>query len=396
MTEAGGAAELPVAIIGYGFMGRAHAMAWHRTVEATQLKVRPRIAVICGRNGDAAAAAAEQLGIPEISTDWKVVIARPDVQVVDICTPGSSHAEIAIAALQAGKHVLCEKPLANTLAEAERMAAAANDASARGVRSMVGFNYRRVPALIAARRLVEQGRIGQLRHVRATYLQDWLINPAFPLTWRLAAAEAGSGALGDLGAHIIDLAQFLSGDQIVSVLGRTKTFVAERPVPQHASGLSGSAAEGGPTGQVDVDDAVTFLAEFSKGAIATFEATRMATGHKNGLRIELNGELGSIRFDLERLNELEFHETAAQPAGFARVLVTEPTDPYMDLWWPPGHVIGWEHTFVHEVIDLCNAIASGTDPEPSFADGLSVQAVLDCVAESARSGRWEPALAPTS
>ena len=394
MTGTGGAAEFTVAIIGYGFMGRAHAMAWHRAAEATQLRVRPRVAVICGRNGDAAATAAEQLDIPEVSTDWKEVIARPDVHAVDICTPGSSHAEIAIAALKAGKHVLCEKPLANTVAEAERMTAAAKDASARGVRSMVGFNYRRVPALKAAKRLVEQGRIGQLRHVRATYLQDWLIDPAFPLTWRLVAAEAGSGALGDLGAHIVDLAQYLSGDRIVSVLGQTKTFVAERPVPQYASGLSGSATQGSPTGHVDVDDAVTFLAEFSKGAVATFEATRMATGHKNGLQIELNGELGSIRFDLERLNELAFYEAAALPAGFARVLVTEPTDPYIDLWWPPGHVIGWEHTFVHEVIALCNAIAAGTDPEPSFADGLSVQVVLDCVAESARSRRWESALAP--
>jgi predicted dehydrogenase len=359
---------------GYAFMGAAHSQAWRTAPRVFDLPLRPVMAVLCGRDAEAARAAARRLGWAATETDWRALVNRDDVQLVDVCTPGSSHAEIAIAALAAGKHVLCEKPLANTLAEAEAMAATAARASARGIRSMTGFNYRRVPAIALARRLVAAGRVGQVRHVRASYLQDWLTDPMLPLTWRTSREQAGSGALGDLGAHIVDLAQYLTGDLITGVSGLAETFVRERPLP----GTAGS-------GPVTVDDAVLFTARLSSGALASFEATRFASGHKNALRIELNGDRGSLAFDLERLNELQFHDHTEDPAtaGFRRVLVTEAGHPYLGAWWPPGHVLGWEHTFSHEVADLVNAIAAGVDPEPSFADGLQVQRVLDAVQRSA-------------
>jgi len=370
--------RLGVGMIGYAFMGAAHSQAWRTAPHVFDLPLDPEMVVLCGRDGEAAKAAAQRLGWGEAQTVWRTLIGRDDVQLIDVCTPGDSHAEIAIAALDAGQHVLCEKPLANTVAEAEAMAAAAARASEHGVRSMIGFNYRRVPAIALARQLVP--RLGRLRHVRATYLQDWLVDPAFPLTWRLEREHAGSGALGDLGAHIVDLAQYLTGELVTGVSGLTTTFVGERPRP-----------DGTGQGPVTVDDATLFTARLGPGIVASFEATRFASGRKNGLRIELNGEHGSLAFDLERLNELEFHDHTqdAQTAGFRRILVTEPTDPYVSAWWPPGHVLGWEHTFTHEVADLVNAISAGADPAPSFADGLQVQRVLDAVQDSAEhESRW--------
>jgi predicted dehydrogenase len=308
-------------------------------------------------------------------------VARDDIDLIDICVPGYLHEPIAIAALEAGKHVLCEKPLANTVAEAEAMTAAAGRAAGRGVRSMVGFNYRRVPALALARKLVADGRLGEIRHVRAAYLQDWLTDPSFPRTWRLQQDRAGSGALGDLGAHVIDLAQYLTGEPITAVSGTTTTFVTERP-------LQGSEGRGAVT----VDDAAAFSARIgASGTLGTFEVTRFAAGRKNALRIELNGELGSVAFGLERLNELEFHDHTQDPltAGFTRVLATEPGHPYLSAWWPPGHVLGWDVTFSHQVADLVQAIADGTDIQPSFADGLQVQRVLAAVQASAAEGsKW--------
>jgi len=252
---------------------------------------------------------------------------------------------------------------------------------------MTGFNYRRVPALALARQLVAAGRIGAIRHVRACYLQDWLVDPEFPLTWRLQAGQAGSGALGDLGAHLVDLAQYLTGELITGVSAVTETFVTERPL-----------AGGAGTGPVTVDDAALFTARLGPGTVASFEATRFATGRKNTLRIELNGDRGSLAFDLERLNELEFTERAVKETegGFRRILVTEPDHPYLAAWWPPGHVLGWEHTFTHQVRDLVTAIAEGRDPEPSFADGLQVQRVLAAVAGSAAHGsQWTPVPCPS-
>ena len=282
------------------------------------------------------------------------------------------------------RSVLCEKPLANTVEEARVMTRAAEEALDRGRFAMVGFNYRRVPATALARRMVAEGRLGTLRHVRATYLQDWLVDPEFPLTWRLRREQAGSGSLGDLGAHIVDLAQYLAGEPLAGVSALTETFVRERPLTGGAvKGLS--AVSGTGTGQVTVDDAALFTGRFTSGALASFEATRYATGRKNSLRIELNGDRGSLAFDLERLNELSYHDGTepAARAGFRRILVTEPDHPYLDAWWPPGHGLGYEHTFVHQARDLVEAIASGTDPRPSFADGLQVQRVLAAVEESA-------------
>jgi predicted dehydrogenase len=371
--------SLGVGMVGYAFMGRAHSQAWRTVDRVFELPLRPRLAAICGRDQAATTAAAGRLGWAAAETDWRALIARDDVQLIDIAAPGGLHAPIAVAALQAGKHVLCEKPLANTLAEAELMSAAADAAFPSGARAMVGFNYRRVPALALARRLVEQGRIGTLRHVRAVYLQDWLVDPDSPLTWRMQAEQAGSGALGDLGAHIVDLARFLTGDEIAGVSAVSATFVEERPL------LDGEGA-----GRVTVDDAVVFSARFGSGALGSFEATRYAAGRKNGLRIELNGSGGSLAFDLERLNELEFYDgddtDGGSTAGFRRILVTEPEHPYLSGWWPPGHTLGWEHTFTNQARDLLTAIADGGQPTPSFGDGLAVQRVLDAVQRSAAAG----------
>ncbi|KQW00325.1 Gfo/Idh/MocA family oxidoreductase [Streptomyces sp. Root369] len=376
---------LGVGMVGYAFMGAAHSQGWRTVGHVFDLPLRPVLAAIAGRDTHGVRAAADKHGWAAAETDWRALIARDDVQLVDICTPGDSHAEIAIAALEAGKHVLCEKPLANSVAEAEAMVAAAEAARVRGQLAMVGFNYRRVPALTYARGLIADGRLGALRHVRVSYLQDWLVDPDFPLTWRLQREHAGSGALGDLGAHIVDLAQYLAGEVLVGVSAQMETFVKERPRLDGAS--SGLTASGGARrGPVTVDDAAVFTGRLASGALATFEATRMASGRKNALRLEINGEFGSLAFDLERLNELSFHDhrEPAATAGFRRIVVTEAEHPYLEGWWPPGHVLGYEHTFVHQARDLVHAIASGTDPRPSFADGLQVQRVLAAVEESAQ------------
>ncbi|KKD07717.1 Gfo/Idh/MocA family protein [Streptomyces sp. WM6386] len=376
---------LGVGMVGYAFMGAAHSQGWRTVGHVFDLPLRPVMAAIAGRDAHAVRAAADKHGWAATETDWRALIVRDDVQLVDICTPGDSHAEIAIAALEAGKHVLCEKPLANTVAEAEAMTAAAEAARSRGQLAMVGFNYRRVPALAFARRLIADGRLGTLRHVRVSYLQDWLVDPDFPLTWRLQREHAGSGALGDLGAHIVDLAQYLVGELLVGVSAQLETFVKERPrLDGPSSGLSASG--GTHRAPVTVDDAAVFTGRLASGALAMFEASRMASGRKNALRLEINGESGSLAFDLERLNELSFHDhrEPAATAGFRRIVVTEAEHPYLEGWWPPGHALGYEHTFAHQARDLVEAIASGTDPMPSFADGLQVQRVLAAVEESAQ------------
>ncbi len=367
-----------VGMIGYAFMGRVHSQAWRSVAAFFDVPVIPRMRVISGRSKEATEAAAEQMGWEEAVTDWREVIRRPDVDIVDICTPGDTHAEIAIAALRAGKHVICEKPRANTVAEAQAMVQAA--AAATG-KSMVAFNYRRVPAVALARDLVAQGRIGEIRHVRAQYLQDWIVDPEFPLVWRLQKDKAGSGALGDIGAHIIDAAEFISGQLITGVSALTETFIKERPLSEGSSGLA--AAGGSGRGTVTVDDAALFTARLSGGAVGSFEATRFATGRKNAMRIELNGSLGSLAFDFESMNELWFSEGGR---GFERILVTEPDHPYVGAWWPPGHGLGYEHTFTHEIRDFLEAIGQGSDPTPSFADGLRVQRVLAAVEQSAADG----------
>ncbi|MFI0355519.1 Gfo/Idh/MocA family protein [Actinomadura sp. 9N407] len=374
-------ATVGVGMVGHAFMGRAHSQAWRSVGPFFDPPVTPVMAALAGRSAERTGAAARELGWASVETDWKELLRRDDVQLIDICTPGDTHAEIAVAALDAGKHVLCEKPLANSVGEAAAMVAAAERARARGVRSMVGFNYRRVPAIALARRMVADGRLGTLRHVRAQYLQDWLTDPDSPLVWRLEKDRAGSGALGDIGAHIVDLAQFVTGQLLTGVSALTQTFVPERPL-----------VGGDGTGPVTVDDAAVFVARTAGGALASFEATRFAAGRKNALRLELNGSAGSLSFDLESLNELWFHDHTedAATAGFRRILVTEPEHPYVGAWWPPGHMLGYEHTFTHQFADMLAAIAAGTDPAPSFADGLQVQRVLAAVEQSAEDGAWTP------
>ncbi|WP_328457007.1 Gfo/Idh/MocA family protein [Amycolatopsis sp. NBC_00438] len=360
-----------IGMVGHAFMGAVHSHAWRSVHRFFDPPLVPRLAVLAGRDETRAKAAAERFGWAAVETDWRKLIARDDVDLVDICTPGDSHAEIAIAALEAGKHVLCEKPLANSVAEAEAMADAARRARERGVRAMVAFNYRRVPALAHARNLVAGGALGEIRHVRSVYLQDWLSDPQAPMTWRLRRESAGSGALGDLGAHIVDAAQFVTGQRITGVSALTNTFVKERP------------AENGGTDAVTVDDTALFLARLTGGAVASFEATRFALGRKNAMRLEVNGSKASLAFDFESMNELQWYEGTGTEAGFRRILVTEPEHPYVGVWWPPGHLLGYEHTFTHEVADLLDALGAGTDPEPGFDAGLRVQRVLHAVEESA-------------
>ncbi|WP_139197270.1 Gfo/Idh/MocA family protein [Curtobacterium sp. MCBA15_012] len=377
-------------MVGHGFMGAAHSQAWRTAPRFFDLGVEPEMAVVVGRDAERAEAARAKYGWQTASTDWRQVVADPEIDVVDVVSPGSSHVEVAIAALEAGKHVLCEKPLANTVEEAEAMTAAATAAAARGVRAMVGFSYRRVPAIALARQLVQDGRLGTVRQVRALYLQDWLADAEGPMTWRLDKALAGSGSLGDIGAHAIDLVEHVTGAQLSTVSGTLETFVHERPLMAEGVGLSGTASS--ERGQVTVDDAAFFLGRLvggaADGAIGSFEATRYATGRKNGLTLEVSGSEGAIQFDLESMNELRLYESSA-PAGeqgFRRILVTEPEHEYMAAWWPTGHLIGYEHTFSHQVADFVRAIVAGTDPSPSFADGLHVQRVLDAVERSAADG----------
>jgi predicted dehydrogenase len=380
---------LRVGLVGYAFMGAAHTHAWRTAPRFFDLPLRPELTAVAGRDATRLRDAAQRLGWASTETDWHRLVERDDIDLVDVCTPGDTHAEIAIAALDAGKHVLCEKPLANTVAEAEAMAAAAARAAARGVRSMVGFTYRRVPAIALARQLVAEGRLGTIRHVRAQYLQDWIADPAAPMSWRLEKDKAGSGALGDIGAHVVDLTQHITGQRLTGVSALLETFVHERPLPAASGSLTGVGGEG--TGTVSVDDAAVFLARFDGGAIGSFEATRFALGRKNAIRIEVNGSAGSLAFDFEDMNVLHFFDGGdpAVTAGFRRIVVTEPEHPYVGAWWPAGHGLGYEHGFTHQVVDLVQAIAKGDDPTPSFADGLQVQRVLDAVERSAaHSSTW--------
>lgn len=374
---------LRVAMIGYGFMGKVHSHAWRSVNHFFPDAPTIEMTVICGRSKDALESARKTFGWNEDETDWRKVISRDDIDIIDICTAGDSHEEIAIAALKAGKHVICEKPLANNASEAQAMTIAAKDAESSGVKSMVAFNYRRVPALAVAKQFIESGRIGEIFHVRANYLQDWIIDPEFPLVWRLDKKTAGSGALGDIAAHIIDASYFLTGSKIKNVSGQLKTFIKERPLPSAYTGLSAGSSSG--RGEVTVDDTAVFTANFDNGAIGTFEATRFAAGRKNAMSIEINGSKGSLYFNFEDMNDLLFHDhtIASSEAGFRKILATDAEQPYVAAWWPPGHIIGYEHTFTHEIYDFVKAIDEDKNPTPSFADGLYVQQVLDAVEASA-------------
>jgi predicted dehydrogenase len=373
-------------MIGNGFMGAAHSQGWRVAPRFFDLPQQPQMTVMVGRDPAKNAHLAQKWGWEEASEDFEQVIARDDIDIVDIVTPGNLHCDMAIAALAAGKHVMCEKPLANSVAEAQKMADAAASAAKKGVFAMVGFTYRRVPAATFARDLVARGAVGTVRQVRAQYLQDWLADASAPLTWRMDKSKAGSGALGDIGAHAIDLAQFITGTSVTDVSGILETFVKERPVLAEGHGLSGSA--GSETGPVTVDDFAAFTGRFDSGAVGVFEATRFAMGRKNALRVEVSGDKGAILFDLEDMNALQYYDATAPSTeqGFRRIFVTEADHPYMEAWWPPGHMLGYEHGFSHQVKDFVEAVVGGTQPTPSFADGLQVQQVLDAVERSAADG----------
>jgi len=375
--------NIGVGMIGYKFMGKAHSNAFRQVPVFFKSPLTPVLKAICGRDEEGVKAAAEAYGWESYETSWERLLEREDIELVDISTPNDSHAEIAIAAAKKGKHIFLEKPMAMNLKEAKAVVKAVKKAN---VKHMISFNYRKFPALTFAKKLIDEGKIGRVYHFRAVYLQDWILDPAFPLVWRLDKKIAGSGALGDLCAHIIDMAQYLVGD-IDSVSAATETFIKERPLPAAEGGLSATA--GKQKGKVTVDDAVISLARFTNGAIGTFEATRFAMGHKNGGAFEINGSKGSMRFNLERMNELEYLSSKdGDEEGFKRMLVTNPTHPYMSGWWPPGHMIGWEHSHINQVYHLLDCIANDRMPEPNLYDGLKNQAVLDAMSLSAEDGKW--------
>ncbi|NMO97341.1 Gfo/Idh/MocA family protein [Paenibacillus lemnae] len=378
--------SLRVGMIGYKFMGKAHSNAYRALPMFFPNALKPEMAVICGRNTEAVQEAASRFGWAEAESDWKSLIARDDIDIIDINAPSDAHKEIALAAAKAGKHIFCEKPLALSLQDAREMLTAAEEA---GIKHMTGFNYRFSPAVQLVKKLVTSGRLGKIYHFRAWFLQDWILDPDFPLVWRLQKDIAGSGSHGDLGAHLIDLAHYLVGD-LDEVIGMNETFIKERPLAAEMTGLSAKGSKDGPRGEVTVDDATLFLARFSNGALGSFEATRFAAGHRSTNSFEINGSLGSVRFDFERMNELEVYFTSDDEdvQGFRRVVATDPSHAYAEAWWPPGHTIGFEHTFIHEFLEFTNAIQEDRQPEPSFADGVKCQAVLEAVDRSIEERRW--------
>jgi predicted dehydrogenase len=367
--------EIHVGLVGAQFMGRAHSNAYFKVASAFDLPCRLVRRAVCDINPSALATLAARYEWQTTETSWERLVARDDLDLIDICTANDLHAPIAIAAAKAGKHVLCEKPMARNADEARRMLDAVG---AAGVQHMVPFNYRRVPALMLAKQLIEQGKIGRVFHFNAVYYQDWLVDPAFPYVWRHDARVAGSGAHGDMNAHIVDLARFLVGE-IEAVCGVQEIFIKERPL-----------ANGAGRRTVTADDAAFALARFRQGALGSFMVTRFATGRKNFMRLEIFGSEGSLGFTLERLNELEYYSRSDAPAeqGFRTIIVTENVHPYLKSWWPPGHIIGWEHTFIHEIGDFLTAVANGSEVHPDFEDGLRCQLVLDAIEASAREGRW--------
>ncbi len=378
--------EINVALLGYKFMGKAHSNAYRQVRRFFPGKFEPRMKVICGRDRAAAEAAARQLGWEEVETDWRRAVERKDIQVVDISTPGNLHHDMAIAAASAGKHIICEKPLANTLAEAKEMLRAVEKA---GVKHMLMHNYRKVPAVAFAKKLIEDGKLGDIYHYHGAYLQDWILDPQFPLVWRLEKKYAGSGALADIASHAADFAQYLNG-AIESVVAHMTTFIKERPFPGNASGAWGAKGSRGK-GKVTVDDDANFLARFRNGSVGVFESSRFCGGRRNYNTFQVYGSKGSLAFNLERLNELEFFDRTAAGAdqGFKTILITESVHPYVGAWWPPGHIIGYEHTFVHALHDFLTCVEKDRLPEPNFRDGVKNQAVLDAVERSAKTGRWE-------
>ena len=377
---------LNVGLVGYKFMGKAHSNAFQRIGMFFDPSININMKAICGRDEASVRQSAEKFGWEGYETSWEKLIAREDIDIIDITTPSNAHKEIAIAAANAGKHIFCEKPLALTLKDAREMLKAAE---ANKIKHQIGFNYRFAPAIQLAKKLIDEGKLGTIFHFRGFYLQDFIIDPEFPLIWRLDKNVAGSGSLGDLGAHVVDMARFLVGD-FDKVMGMSKTFIKERPIVEKMTGLSGKAQENAAKGQVTVDDATLFLAEFKNGALGSVEATRFANGHKNDMSFEINGSKGSIKFEVERINELQYFNASDEEGtqGFRVIQVTEAIHPYAYAWWPAGHVLGYEHTFVHEFYEFVEAIAKDKTPSPNFNDGVKCSQVLEAVDTSIEEKQW--------
>jgi predicted dehydrogenase len=369
--------SLNIAIIGHRFMGRAHSNGWLQAPRFFDLKAKPVLKVACGRDQDATRAFADNWGWQETESDWEQVVSRDDIDIIDIATPTHLHHDMAIAAAQNGKHIFCEKPFALDATQAANMLEAANKA---GVVHYLNHNYRRCPAIRLAKKLIDEGKLGRLYHWRGTYQQDWLADPQTPMRWQLRHEFAGGGPHIDLGSHSVDLARYLMGE-IATVSCLKANFVPERPDP-----------DGSGTGEVNVDDASLMNVEFESGAVGSFECTRYASGRKNHNQFEINGSEGSLIFDLEKMNELQFFSRSGPSTeqGFRTILATDPEHEYVGNWWPPGHIIGYEHAFVHAAADFINAVSGDGTINPDFTDGLRCMQVIDAASRSAENGRREP------
>ncbi|MFP4005631.1 MAG: Gfo/Idh/MocA family protein [Candidatus Hadarchaeia archaeon] len=374
-----------VGLIGYKFMGKAHSHGYKDVpFFYNDLETIPKRKVICGRTEEAVAEAAEKYGWEDYATDWRDVVKDPEIDVIDVASPTFTHRDITVAAAEEGKDIFCEKPPARNFKEAKDMYEAVQES---GVKNMIGFNYRRVPAIALAKELIEEGYIGDIRHFRGLYLQDWIMDPEFPVTWHLKKEKAGAGAHIDLNTHLIDLSRHLVGEH-EKVVGMTETFIEERPRLGEGSTFGAEASEGKE--EVEVDDATIFMTKFENGAIGHFEATRFAGGRKNHEDIEINGSKGSIKFNFEEMNRLKFYSTEDPDflQGFKDILVTEEDHPYVSVWWPPGHLVGYENTFVNEFADFYRSYDENTDPKPDFKDALECQRVVEAVLRSSEEERW--------
>ncbi len=378
--------EINVALIGCKFMGKAHSNAWKNAPHFFDMNLKPVLKVVCDTNEQVLGDFARKWGWEETETDWRKLIARDDIDVIDIATPPDIHCDIAVAAAEAGKHVFCEKPIARNSEEAARMNEAAEKA---GIVHYLNHEYRRCPAIALAKQLIDEGRVGRIFHWRGAYLQSWLADPDFPLTWHLQKETAGSGPQNGINSHSVDLARYLVGD-IQSVVAMQPSFVIERPLAGQAAGTfnASAAVEDAPMGKVTVEDAISMIVEFENGALGSFEATSFATGRKNYNYFEIYGDKGSLIFDLERMNELQFFsvDDPEHAQGFRTILATEACHKYMANWWPPGHSIGFEHEFHHGVVDFLDALDKGTSVTPSFLDGLKGMEILEAGLEAARTG----------
>lgn len=374
-----------VAIIGTKFMGKAHSNAWSQAPKFFDLPLKPVLKVACGQDVKGTQDFAANWGWQESVNDWRKVVERADVDIIDVCTPTYLHHDIVIAAAQNGKQIFCEKPMALNYTEAKEMLAAAEKA---GVLHYLNHNYRRTPAIAFARQLIDQGKIGQIFHWRGTYLQDWITDPNFPLTWHLQKKFAGAGPHYDLNSHSVDLARYLVGE-ISAVTAIMKQFYAKRPLPSAGAGTFKAGTAAADMGDQTVDDAAFMIAEFENGALGAFEASRFASGRKNYNYFEIYGSKGSLAFDLERMNELQYLNLAdpSDEQGFRTILVTNSSHPYEAAWWPPGHIIGYEHEFIHAVVDFLKALDKGTPITPNFYDGVNIMRILEAGIRSSNEGR---------